>query len=38
MLVRLCSFGLIHGDFNEFNILIREDETEGEEGIKLVPC
>ncbi|KEF55693.1 RIO kinase 2 [Exophiala aquamarina CBS 119918] len=38
MLVRLCSFGLIHGDFNEFNILIKEEETEGEEGaIKLVP-
>lgn len=36
MLVRLCSFGLIHGDFNEFNILIKEEETEGED-IKLVP-
>lgn len=38
MLVRLCSFGLIHGDFNEFNILIKEEATEGEEEvIKLVP-
>lgn len=37
MLVRLCSFGLIHGDFNEFNILIKEEETEGGEEIKLVP-
>jgi RIO kinase 2 len=35
MLVQLCSLGLIHGDFNEFNILIKEVE-EGEE-IKLVP-
>ncbi|EXJ76720.1 Atypical/RIO/RIO2 protein kinase [Cladophialophora psammophila CBS 110553] len=35
MLVRLCSLGLIHGDFNEFNILIREEE-QGED-IKLVP-
>ena len=35
MLVQLCSLGLIHGDFNEFNILIKEVE-EGED-IKLVP-
>jgi RIO kinase 2 len=35
MLVRLGSLGLIHGDFNEFNILIREDEH-GDE-VKLVP-
>ena len=27
MILRLASFGLIHGDFNEFNILIKE-ETE----------
>ena len=26
IVLRLASFGLIHGDFNEFNILIREDE------------
>ena len=25
--MRLAKFGLIHGDFNEFNILIREDEV-----------
>ncbi|KIW21235.1 hypothetical protein PV08_01815 [Exophiala spinifera] len=36
MLVRLCSMGLIHGDFNEFNILIKEQEEESGE-IKLVP-
>lgn len=27
IVLRLASFGLIHGDFNEFNILIREDEV-----------
>lgn len=27
IVLRLASFGLIHGDFNEFNILIREEET-----------
>ena len=27
--LRLAQFGLIHGDFNEFNILIREDQTDG---------
>ena len=26
IVLRLATFGLIHGDFNEFNILIREDE------------
>lgn len=36
MLVQLCSLGLIHGDFNEFNILIKEVGEEGED-IKLVP-
>lgn len=35
MLVRLCSLGLIHGDFNEFNILIKEEE-QGDD-IRLVP-
>ncbi|KAF2755324.1 RIO1-domain-containing protein [Pseudovirgaria hyperparasitica] len=25
LIVRLASFGLIHGDFNEFNILVKED-------------
>ncbi|KAH0844371.1 hypothetical protein AYO21_00839 [Fonsecaea monophora] len=35
MIVRLCSLGLIHGDFNEFNILIKEEEQAGD--IQLVP-
>ena len=26
IVMRLAGFGLIHGDFNEFNLLIREDE------------
>jgi len=37
MLVRLAKYGLIHGDFNEFNILIKEVKTEGSSDIKLVP-
>lgn len=38
MVVRLAGLGLIHGDFNEFNILIKEVEVEGGEGdVKLVP-
>lgn len=28
LIVRLASVGLIHGDFNEFNILIRRESTE----------
>jgi RIO kinase 2 len=36
ILVKLTSFGLIHGDFNEFNIMIKEVEDEDNE-IKLVP-
>ncbi|KAL6719186.1 Serine/threonine-protein kinase rio2 [Lecanora helva] len=28
IVMRLAKFGLIHGDFNEFNILIREDGTD----------
>lgn len=27
MILRLAQYGLIHGDFNEFNILIKEDEV-----------
>ncbi|EPE24370.1 Protein kinase-like (PK-like) [Glarea lozoyensis ATCC 20868] len=27
MIMRLAQYGLIHGDFNEFNILIKEDTT-----------
>lgn len=32
IVLRLATFGLIHGDFNEFNILIREVETNTETG------
>ena len=28
MILRLAKWGLIHGDFNEFNILIKEERTE----------
>lgn len=37
MLVRLAKYGLIHGDFNEFNILIKEVKTKDSSDIKLVP-
>jgi len=30
MILRLASFGLIHGDFNEFNILIKEEQPTDE--------
>ena len=30
MILRLARFGLIHGDFNEFNILIKEEKVEEE--------
>ena len=30
MIMRLASFGLIHGDFNEFNILIKEERISNE--------
>ena len=33
MILHLAEFGLIHGDFNEFNILIREDEDEDKDEI-----
>lgn len=32
LILRLAKWGLIHGDFNEFNILIEEDQVWGEEG------
>ena len=32
VILRLASFGLIHGDFNEFNILIKEIEVHSEPG------
>lgn len=34
VILRLASFGLIHGDFNEFNILIREDQVVKDPQIK----
>ncbi|GFN10522.1 hypothetical protein AtubIFM56815_001350 [Aspergillus tubingensis] len=48
MIVQLARFGLIHGDFNEFNILIKEiedpdakgkgrEDDEDDENIQLVP-
>ncbi|TDZ47225.1 Serine/threonine-protein kinase rio2 [Colletotrichum trifolii] len=43
LILRLAKHGLIHGDFNEFNILIKEEVTtttrnEGEEEtVKLIP-
>ncbi|KAJ4335200.1 Serine/threonine-protein kinase rio2 [Ascochyta clinopodiicola] len=35
-IVRFAQYGLIHGDFNEFNILI-EEKFEGDERIQLIP-
>ena len=43
MILRLAQYGLIHGDFNEFNILIKEESnektagTEQAESINLIP-
>ncbi|RDW69541.1 serine protein kinase RIO2 [Coleophoma cylindrospora] len=41
MILRLAQYGLIHGDFNEFNILIKEEKNkeakEGEEAMTLTP-
>ncbi|TVY39903.1 Serine/threonine-protein kinase [Lachnellula subtilissima] len=40
MILRLAQYGLIHGDFNEFNILIKEDpnpESNKPEDIILTP-
>lgn len=40
MILRLAQHGLIHGDFNEFNLLIKEIPTvseSGEESVKLEP-
>ncbi|KAL2158987.1 hypothetical protein VTH06DRAFT_3018 [Thermothelomyces fergusii] len=31
LILRLARHGLIHGDFNEFNILIREDRADGQD-------
>ncbi|KAF4342193.1 atypical RIO RIO2 kinase [Fusarium beomiforme] len=32
LILRLAKQGLIHGDFNEFNILVKENRTKSEEG------
>jgi RIO kinase 2 len=32
MILRLAQYGLIHGDFNEFNILIKEETKSSESG------
>ncbi|KAL1976039.1 hypothetical protein VTN31DRAFT_4431 [Thermomyces dupontii] len=43
LILRLARYGLIHGDFNEFNILIKEEpvsgskDNDGQEEIRLVP-
>ena len=37
MVVTLAKMGLIHGDFNEFNIMIKEEQHNNSEDIKLVP-
>ncbi|EUC31329.1 hypothetical protein COCCADRAFT_38572 [Bipolaris zeicola 26-R-13] len=36
LIVRLAQYGLIHGDFNEFNILV-EERTEKDGNVTLVP-
>lgn len=32
LILRLAKHGLIHGDFNEFNILIKENKTKSDDG------
>ncbi|RDA87421.1 hypothetical protein CP532_7003 [Ophiocordyceps camponoti-leonardi (nom. inval.)] len=34
LIMRLASHGLIHGDFNEFNILVKETKTTDEDGLE----
>ncbi|PHH74015.1 hypothetical protein CDD80_3418 [Ophiocordyceps camponoti-rufipedis] len=34
LIMRLASHGLIHGDFNEFNILIKETKTTDKDGLE----
>ncbi|KAF2645520.1 RIO1-domain-containing protein [Massarina eburnea CBS 473.64] len=36
LIVRFAQYGLIHGDFNEFNILV-EEKPEGDDQVTLVP-
>lgn len=37
LIVRLAQYGLIHGDFNEFNILIEEKTDEETQEVTLIP-
>lgn len=37
MILRLAQYGLIHGDFNEFNILIKEDTDTETKAVALTP-
>lgn len=37
MVVQLATLGLIHGDFNEFNIMIKEEEDPETKDVTLVP-
>lgn len=36
LILRLANHGLIHGDFNEFNILIKEEKTVLEDGVESI--
>lgn len=36
LILRLASHGLIHGDFNEFNILVKEEKTVLEDGVESI--
>jgi len=38
MILNLARVGLIHGDFNEFNILIKEEEVKGEPDADAEPA
>ncbi|KAH7130315.1 RIO1 family-domain-containing protein [Dendryphion nanum] len=37
MIIRLAQYGLIHGDFNEFNILIEEKTDPDSDDVNLIP-
>lgn len=38
MILRLAQYGLIHGDFNEFNILLKEEkDEEAKGGVRITP-
>lgn len=36
LILRLAKHGLIHGDFNEFNILVKEERTKSEDGQEVI--